>query len=222
MNNQTVIEFANYETVDLVGRFGDDKFSVSPVGVAAETTLDQCQSAAIRRPRDELLVNGSAVIETITVDYDAALPNTSTVQVSGVGVPLVNFDGTTERLTINGLGGNDTLSVTDDVGGANADLFVLTPGATVDAGLLQLNQRQPLTFLGLGTTGQLSLLGGGGADTLIYNGTAASDTFTVPHGVVRRAVDRAEQPGRRGHDGDRELHAPRPGRRRHVQHHAAG
>ncbi len=62
--------------------------------------------------------------------------------------------------------------------------MTLTPGARVDEGSLNVNSLVPLSFLGLGATGRLQLVDAGGTDTFQYNGTSASDTFRVPHGVV--------------------------------------
>ena len=105
------------------------------------------------------------------------------------GSPTTNFS-TMESVTINGQGtaAGDTLTVTTLVG---ADQVTLTPGAAFDAGTVTITttgapitaSAPPLTFLGLGTAAGSGVVfadgGGGRTDTLIYNGTAASDTFGV-------------------------------------------
>ena len=55
----------------------------------------------------------------------------------------------------------------------------------MDAGSVQVNSLVPMSFTNLGATGTLLIndSAGGANDRLIYNGTAASDTFTVPSGI---------------------------------------
>ena len=108
-------------------------------------------------------------------------PTTGSITVNG-GAPVI-FDNTIEKLVVDGQGGGDTLTVVDDVGGANNDVFTLTPGSAVDRGSLQTNTRQPLRFEDLGETGTVTLTGGGGSDTAIYNGTTANDAFVVAAGT---------------------------------------
>ncbi len=88
---------------------------------------------------------------------------------------------TTELIKINGLGGNDTLTVNTP---ATSNNITLTPGQRVDEGSLIVGTLVPLSFLGLGTTGRLLLVDAGGVDTLFYNGTDASDVFQVPHPAI--------------------------------------
>jgi hypothetical protein len=88
---------------------------------------------------------------------------------------------TVESLVINGLGGDDTLNVNTP---ATDSTVVVTPGATVDAGHVQVDSLVPLRFTNLGAGGEVSITSTGGTDTLIYNGTAASDTFVVPHAMA--------------------------------------
>ena len=100
-------------------------------------------------------------------------------------LPTVNFTNT-EGVTINGQGGGDALTVTTLAG---ADTATLTPGASVDSGLVTItstlapNAVPPLSFLNLGAPATATVTfadaSGGRADTLVYNGTVASDVFNV-------------------------------------------
>jgi hypothetical protein len=65
------------------------------------------------------------------------------------------------------------------VGTSAANVFKLTPGAATDAGTLAMDSTLPVTFQNLGAGGQVVVNGNGGADALIYYGTAANDTFTI-------------------------------------------
>ena len=119
-----------------------------------------------------MVVNGTSGSDTITVTPTG--PDSATVQVNAL--PLVTIT-TTEQLVINGLGGNDMLTV--DVPAGSTTTY--TPGATPDAASLQVNSLVPIGFTNLGAGGQaVQIAGGVGAgSTLIYNGTAANDMFAV-------------------------------------------
>ncbi|HET9217976.1 MAG TPA: hypothetical protein VFR18_13410, partial [Terriglobia bacterium] len=82
----------------------------------------------------------------------------------------------TEALLYDGRTDNDTLTT---VGTAAGDVFVHTPGATNDAGTLQVNSLLALVYQNLGSGGALTADGGGGSDTLVAYGTAVNDSFTV-------------------------------------------
>ena len=173
VNNQTVIEFANYETVDLVGRFSEDRFSVTPVGVANETTTINVDGGD-PTASDLLVVSASAATETITYAPTASDAGSVTV----AGSPVVNF-ATTESVVIDGRGGNDLLDVLTPAG---ANTITYTPGAQVDAGGVLVDSLAPLSFEGLGATGTLrfSDVSAGRVDTLVHRGSDVADTFVVP------------------------------------------
>jgi hypothetical protein len=83
---------------------------------------------------------------------------------------------TTEELIYDGQGDNDSLTI---VGTIDPDTIVHTPGANDQAGSFQVNSLLPLSYQNLGSGGSLTVDGGGGMDTLVYNGTPADDLFTV-------------------------------------------
>jgi hypothetical protein len=97
------------------------------------------------------------------------------VQVNALGLVTLN---TIESVVLNGLGGNDQLTVTTPAG---VNTITYTPGTTVDAARVQVNSLVPMRFLNLGTGGSVTLddPADGRVDTLIYNGTRANDTFNV-------------------------------------------
>jgi hypothetical protein len=81
-----------------------------------------------------------------------------------------------QNFIYDGQSSGDTFTM---VGNSGINSFTLTPGATNDAGVLSMDSTLPVTFQNLGTGGQVAINGNGGADSLVYNGTAANDTFTV-------------------------------------------
>ena len=177
VNDRAVVSFANYQTVNLNGLFGDDIFSVTPNGLAGVTAINV--AGGTQRQSDELIVTGTTAADAINY-------TTSDTQGSGsvaiTGAPTVNFT-TTESLVIDGQGGGDTLTVTTP-GTAHIDTY--TPGTAPDAGTIAVRgigggaALVPLTFTHLGALGAVDFAGAGtGTDTLELNGTANSDTFNL-------------------------------------------
>jgi hypothetical protein len=82
----------------------------------------------------------------------------------------------TEALTWDGQGDNDNITV---VGTGNNDVITHNPGATDQAGTIQVNGLLALVYQNLGSTGSITADGGAGTDTLVVHGTSANDTFTV-------------------------------------------
>jgi hypothetical protein len=171
VNNLETIEFSNKTNLVINGLAGSDTInlnnSATPTGLASITV-----NAADPTASDTVIVNGTSAANAITVD-------TLTVDgahVTGAQPVPVAITGA-EHLTINGQGGNDTLTVQATAG---SDIINLTPGATQDSGTLQVNSLLPLAFTNLGTGGSLALTDlGGTADKLIYNGTGTNDNFSV-------------------------------------------
>jgi hypothetical protein len=123
---------------------------------------------------DSLTVNGTTGADAVTIAPTTA--NNATI--TGAG-PTITATGM-GQIAYNGLGGNDSLTVTSPA----ATTVTLTPGAAVDSGTVQMGTAAtlvPLSYSNLGTTGTLTVANTGGTrvDTLVYNGTAANDAFTV-------------------------------------------
>ncbi len=129
VNNQTVIGFTAFGTVNLQGRFGEDRFSVTPVGLAGVNTINV--DGGDPTASDELVVTASPASETIV--YAPTASDTGSVTVAGS--PVVNFT-TTESVVIDGRGGDDALWYVSPTDGVNviSTAMRFLPGALRDNG----------------------------------------------------------------------------------------
>ena len=84
VNNRAVVTFANYGTVNLNGQFGEDTFSVTPVGLAAAVTTINV-SGGDPTASDSLLVNGTAGNDVI--GYNQATRSAGSVTITGAPPP---------------------------------------------------------------------------------------------------------------------------------------
>ena len=121
-------------------------------------------------------INGTASPDIIGVTPLSA--SSATVVVNGV--TTYNVSGAA-ALDINGQGGNVALTVTSPAGAT----VTLTPGSTVDSGLVQVNNFVPLSFQNLGTAATLTLAYASAnlSNTLIYEGTPGDDSFSLAAGT---------------------------------------
>ena len=165
-----------FSTLTLNGRFGSDDFSISPAGFGVTEII---VNGGDPTASDTVVVNGTTAGETIVFTPTAADAGTVLVGVA----PIVTL-ATVEHLTINGLGGNDTLTTVTPA--AVSSDVTITPGTTPDSGTIQVNSLLPMAFTTLGVTGQLSISDPtvGDRDRVIYNGTAADNLFRVPAGSI--------------------------------------
>ena len=170
VNNQAVVSFSNFNQLTLNGRFGNDSFNVSPVGMTLVGANPAINVNGTASTTDTLTVLGSAAADIVADNPGAATPNLAIT-----GAPVVNLGIGITALTYNGEGGNDLLTINTPAGSTT----VYNPGTTPDAGSVQTNSLVPLSFTNLGKGGQAVNLAGGAASGLIYNGTAASSLFTV-------------------------------------------
>lgn len=109
--------------------------------------------------------------------FTPSSPNSGTLGVANSSGTVTSVSVTNiENFIYDGQSDGDTFTT---VGTSGANAFTLTPGATNDAGTLGMDSTLPVTFQNLGTSGQVVVNGNGGADTLVYNGTAANDSFTI-------------------------------------------
>ncbi|MBI2479524.1 MAG: hypothetical protein HYV60_13080 [Planctomycetia bacterium] len=178
VNDRAVVTFLNYETLTLQGRFGDDQISVTPGTLVGVTTINA--QGGDPTASDTLIVTGTAGNDAM-VYTPGATNDAATVDVDGASAIAPVVGTTIESVVIHG-GGNilgDTLLVNAT---ANLnDIITLTPGSAQDAGGFRVNSFAPVAFTNLGVGGSLTVDGLAGAgDTLVYNGTAASDIFTIP------------------------------------------
>lgn len=91
-----------------------------------------------------------------------------------------------EELLYDGEADNDSLTVAATGGD---DVITHTPGTTDQAGAFQVNGLLPIAYQNLGAGGSLTADGAGGADTLVYFGTNANDTFQVPNAAGNVALN---------------------------------
>ena len=184
IDGQEYIDFNNKVTLTIDGLGGNDVFNLNnpntPTGLTGTITVnggDPTNAGA-----DTLVANG---IASTPINYAPFGPGFGTV--TGAG-PVPIFFAAIEQLAINGQGENNVLTVTTEVG---FDQVTLIPGAAIDSGSVQITStatpvsETPLDYSNLGSAGSVNFADGSGgrADTLIYNGTAANDTFTVPAGT---------------------------------------
>jgi hypothetical protein len=172
VNSQAPIVFGGFGTLTLNGRFGNDSFVVSPIGLTGLTTINVMGNAGAN---NALTVNGNPDPNAIT--YTPTSPaGSGTVAIAGFPtVSLTNM----ASLNINGQGGNDTLTVNGTAAGN--DTFIHTPGAANDAGTMQVDTLLAVSYQNLGSGGSVAVneTGAGLNNTLVVDGTSANDTFGV-------------------------------------------
>lgn len=156
----------------LRGLGGDDDFSVEALDAIQVSVFGGDPTAS-----DHVVVKGTPADDAIV--YAATGVNSGEVTVNALA-PVLLSD--VELVTIDALAGSDQLTVET---GAGDNIIAVTPGATADAGTVQVDSLLPMQFTNLGAGGMLALVdGAGAADRLIYNGTAATDSFTVGASMV--------------------------------------
>jgi Ca2+-binding RTX toxin-like protein len=194
-----VMRAQDVETVALNALGGADSLTVNDLDATDVTALnlDLAVGGLGDLAADSVVVNGSAGTDLVQV-----APSGAVVQVTGLD-PQVNVTGSesaNDRVTVNGLGGNDTLSagalaalmrVTFDGGEANDALNggngadVLIGGNGNDA--IDGNQGNDTALMGAGNDtftwdpgdGNDIVEGQGDADTLNFNGSAGAEIFAA-------------------------------------------
>jgi len=180
-------EFSNKTTLTIEGLAGDDVINLNnpntPTLLTGITAYGEDSTGAdVATSNDVLVVHGTTGADTIDFAPTGGTHDAGTV--TGAQPVPVAFD-TIESVVIDGQGGPDTLDV-DLPAGASSNVEV-TPGATVDSGQVQVDSLVPMSFTNLGAAGALTVTDPDGlatVDSLVYNGTEASDLFVVPHGAV--------------------------------------
>jgi hypothetical protein len=153
---------------------GAQSFTVSVNG-GPQLALDSVPSLTVDAlaGNDQLLAQtlggGQAVAYTPTGANSGTLDLTTlNSQINVSNIEVLTYDGqggTNDNLAVNGTGGPDTIT--------------LTPGPTDQAGTFQVNSLLALSYQNLGTGSSLTVNGGAGTDTFVYNGTAGNDVFTI-------------------------------------------
>ena len=186
VDNQEVYEFTVKAALVINGLAGSDQFNLNnpntPAALASITVNGGDPTAS-----DTLIANGTTGADTIDFTPTAADGGT----ITGAGPVNITF-ATVEHVTINGQGGNDSLTVTTPTG-SNQDTY--TAGPTVDSGTVQVASLVPLSFTNLGAGGNVALANAGAVqtDTLVYNGAAGNDLFTVSAAAVNLSINQQFQ-----------------------------
>ena len=194
-----VMRSQDVETLALNALGGADSVSVSDLDATdiATANLDLAVSGAGDAAADTVTVSGTSATDVVQ-----AVAVGATVQVTGLD-PQVNVSGqeaANDRLTVNGLGGNDTLSGgalaalmqltldggdgNDALNGGNGADFLLggSGNDTIDG-----NQGNDTALMGEGNDtfvwdpgdGSDIVEGQSGVDTLLFNGSAGAEIFTA-------------------------------------------
>jgi subtilisin-like proprotein convertase family protein len=161
VDNLESYEFNNKTNLVLNGNGGTDAFSLNNGSTPAGPLTGIAVNGGDPTNADSLSVNGTA--STVSV-----ATNTSTI--TGAGPVTITYSAIT------------TLSVTagpsTKLAVSGSTSYIYTPGTAADAGTVQTDSL-PISFTGLDATKTLGLTGSGGSASLVANGTAANDTFTV-------------------------------------------
>jgi len=162
-----------------------EHIQVAPLGGADTVTVNDLSNTGVSEVDIDLGVNGAGdgqadtVVINATAKADAinVVNNNGVITVSGLSaeVNITNFEAT-DRLVINGLGGNDVISATNFTGALTGILFTANGGDGND--------------ILVGTTGDDVLSGGAGNDLLIGNGGQDTlDGGTGHNTIFHSAVD---------------------------------
>ena len=197
------------DTVVINGGAGNDTFSVSATagsvvigGLGTQTTVLNAEATDVisilgNGGTDTTQVNGADTADTFII-----AANGTAVNVSRTNSATFDVDVTTENLSINGGGGDDTISTSGNLaalisvtvdGGAGNDTILGGNGADTLLGgdgndFIDGNQGNDVALLGVGDDvfqwdpgdGSDTVEGQAGSDTLQFNGSNATSGSTSP------------------------------------------
>jgi hypothetical protein len=186
VDNFEPVEFSGKTTLNIDAGAGTDTINLH--NASTPTGLTQINvDGGDPTDGDTVIANGTTSTDAINFAPTAA----DAADVTGAG-PVATHQSAVEALTINGLGGNDTLTVTTPAG---QDVVTVDPGPVADTGTITLrrgissggSQLLGVRFTNLGTTNSNSGLnfadaGGMRDDQLTINGrdlANGSDLFLV-------------------------------------------
>ncbi|MEX0675655.1 MAG: ELWxxDGT repeat protein [Pirellulales bacterium] len=193
VDNFEPVYFQNKDLLRILALAGSDTINLNnPTNPDGLLAIDVLGGNPTGPPSgtDTVIVNGTAAADSIEVTYGAS---SDEAQVTGAQQVPVNVDQA-EKLIIDGQGGGDSLSI--GPGEFDLDVMTLTPGPNRDSGTVLANTTTGTSLLAieyLNLAGDpvapvtpptpqpptANFLALGPANTLVYNGTAASDTFYV-------------------------------------------
>ncbi|MFM7058814.1 MAG: beta strand repeat-containing protein, partial [Planctomycetota bacterium] len=178
VDNQEILVFSNKSALILNGEGGSDRFSINnPVTPAGLTSITV--NGGDPTGSDSLLVNGrGGVFDNLVVTPGGTGSGSVTALTPGF-VPVL-FNSTEELQVVDRVTDNEQLNFFATAG---TDTFTWSPGSSADSGRM-LGQATggpafafvPVTWAGI--TGAI-VAGTGVGDTLVMNGTAGDDLFTV-------------------------------------------
>ncbi|MEL6896597.1 MAG: hypothetical protein AAFP90_10875, partial [Planctomycetota bacterium] len=175
------LEFANFEVLNIDAGAGADQINLNNPVLPNELTMINVDGGDPTSGGDEVVVAGTAAADMIAV---TAISNDGAT-ITGAQQSPVTIVGS-EALIIDGLGGNDSLSVSAD----SFSEVLFTPGSAEDAGTIAVQSGMfgpfqsflPVQFQDLGGGGDISILdAGGGVPSLDLHltGTANDDNFSL-------------------------------------------
>jgi len=174
INDGTVITLGyahSYDRLALQAGFGDDKLSITPIADLIITVSG-----------GDPLASDTAVINAVAdVEFDPNTEDEARVRVAGFGEVAL---WTIESVTIDGLNGHNTLTVTTPAGGSDAVIYRPT---LTDAGSVQViegatgTSLMPMDFenFGAGADVVIDDTAGGAGDVLQFVGTPIDDVIDV-------------------------------------------
>lgn len=171
VNSEPAINYTGVTTLTVQGQSGDDVIHVAPGAFTGVINVEGNDPTA----SDKLVLSGTTGNDVINYSVSNTVGAGS---VAITGSATVNFT-TTESLVIDGQGGTDNLTVTSPTG----HRVTVTPGSNQDSGSIVSQAfgagtaSVPLTYAHIGALGTVTLAGVG--DIVEFNGTAASDTFSI-------------------------------------------
>ena len=175
INDGTVITAnaanANFSSVTIDGRFGDDEFSITPSDIAISVIGGDPAAS------DSVTINGMGGADTVT--YTPVADDGGTVLIAGLGPVAIS---TVESLIYDGQGGDDLVTI------SGAGQFVHTPGTDSEDGNIQLASLLALGYENLGNDGSITASGTGANDTLRFLDTETADLILVAFAGADAAV----------------------------------
>ena len=118
--------------------------------------------------------NGLLPAQAQTVTYTPSGPNSGSLDDTTTSATITLTD--IEQLFYNGGTMGDAVTL---IGSGGGDVFTSTPGATIDAGMLQDNSLLALNYQSLGGGGSVLIQDAGTGNTLVADGTSGDDAFVV-------------------------------------------
>jgi hypothetical protein len=186
VNGGPILLFLSTPALTIHALGGDDQIDVkapAPNGAAWDeaVTVDGGPSSAVGNQLVMAIPGASQATYTpASASSGAFVVNNSNGLVANVAITNI------QSFIDDGQSGGEKLTV---VGTVAANLFTLQPRSANDAGTLSMDTTLPVAFQNLGTSGQVVVNGNGGADTLLYYGVAANDSFTVASNVLGGQVN---------------------------------